>query len=156
MADRHGLRVAQNSRRSVVGRNDIRYTETTAMTSKPIILVVDDDLPILALMRSLLREFGFEAVTAESGPEALIEARKRKPSVVLIDKNMPGMTGDEVIRALRAEPGFDGLAILILSGEQISKSDLQALGADGAVLKPFDIGELIAQLRSFVPAEQTA
>ena len=47
-------------------------------------------------------------------------------------------------------------AILILSGEQISKSDLKALGADGAVLKPFDIRELIAQLRSFAPAEQTA
>jgi len=146
----------KDSRRYVVGGNDIRYTKTTAMTSKPIILVVDDDLPILALMRSLLREFGFEAVTAESGREALIEARKRRPSVVLIDKNMPGMTGDEVIRALRAEPGFDGLPILILSGEQISKSDLNTLGADGAVLKPFDIGDLIARLRSFVPATQTA
>lgn len=145
-----------DSRRSVVGRNDIRYTKTTAMTSKPIILVVDDDLPILLLMRNLLREFGFEAVTAESGREALIEARKRKPAVVLVDKNMPGMTGDEVIRTLRAEPGFDELPILILSGEQIAKSDLKALGADGAVLKPFDIRELIAQLRSFAPAEQTA
>ena len=51
------------------------------MTSKPIILVVDDDLPILVLMRNLLREFGFEAVTAESGREALAEVRKRKPSV---------------------------------------------------------------------------
>jgi two-component system, OmpR family, phosphate regulon response regulator PhoB len=126
------------------------------MTSKPIILVVDDDLPILILMRNLLREFGFEAVTAESGREALIEVRKRKPSVVLIDKNMPGMTGDEVIRTLRAEPGFDGLPILILSGEPVSNSDLKALGADGAVLKPFDIRGLIAQLRSFAPAEQTA
>jgi CheY-like chemotaxis protein len=126
------------------------------MPSKPIILVVDDDLPILVLMRNLLREFGFEPVTAENGREALIEVRKRKPSVVLIDKNMPGMPGEEVIRALRAEPGFDELPILILSGEQISKSDLKALGADGAVLKPFDIRELIAKLRSFAPAEQTA
>ena len=146
----------KNSRRSVVGRNNIRYTKTTAMTSKPIILVVDDDLPILLLMRNLLREFGFEAVTAENGAEALREVRKSKPSVVLIDKNMPGMSGEDVIRALRAEPGFDGLPILILSGEPVSKSDLQALGADGAVLKPFDIRELIAQLRAFAPAEQTA
>jgi len=126
------------------------------MTSKPIILVVDDDLPILLLMRNLLREFGFEAVTAENGAEALREVRKNKPSVVLIDKNMPGMSGEEVIRALRAEPGLDGLPILILSGEPVSRSDLQALGADGAVLKPFDIRELIAQLRSFASVEQTA
>ena len=126
------------------------------MSSKPIILVVDDDLPILLLMRNLLREFGFDTVTAESGNEALIEVRKRKPSVVLIDKHMPGMSGEEVIRALRAEPGLEGLPILILSGEPVSRSDLQSLGADGAVLKPFDIRELIAQLRSFAPAEQTA
>jgi DNA-binding response OmpR family regulator len=146
----------KHSRRCIVGRNNIRYTESLAMTSKPIILVVDDDLPILVLMRNLLREFGFEAVTAESGRQALIEARERKPNVVLIDKNMPGMSGDDVIRALRAEPGFDELPILILSGEPVSKSDLKALGADGAVLKPFDIRELIAQLRSFATAEQTA
>src|SRR6185503_16366316 len=125
--DRHGLRGLQNSRRSVVGRNNIRYTKPTAMTSKPIILVVDDDLPILVLMRNLLREFGFEAVTAENGAEALREVRQSKPSVVLIDKNMPGMSGEDVIRALRAEPGLDGLPILILSGEPVSKSDLQAL-----------------------------
>jgi len=126
------------------------------MTSKPIILVVDDDLPILALMRTLLREFGFEAVTAESGEQAIAEARVHRPAVVLIDRNMPGMSGDELIRALRGEPGFDGLPILIISGQAVSSAELATLGADGAILKPFDITELIAQLRSLVPAEQHA
>ena len=126
------------------------------MPEKPVILVVDDDAPILILMQSLLREFGFEPLTAASGNEAIDIARGRRPSLVLLDRHMPGMSGEEVIRALRAEPGFDGLPILILSGEPISKSDLKALGADGAVLKPFDIRELIAQLRSFAPAAQTA
>ena len=121
------------------------------MTSKPTILVVDDDLPILALMRSLLREFGFEAVTAESGREALIEARKRKPSVVLIDKNMPGMTGDEVIRALRAEAGFDGLQILIPSGGPVAKSGLKALGPADAVLRTCDLPQPAPHRRSIVP-----
>ncbi|MEA2338975.1 MAG: two-component system, OmpR family, response regulator [Thermoanaerobaculia bacterium] len=126
------------------------------MTSKPIILVVDDDLPIRVLMRSLLREFGFDPVVAENGADAIAAVRKQRPSVVLLDKNMPGMTGEEVIRALRSEPGFDGLPILILSGEPVSGSELKSLGADGAVLKPFDVTELIAQLRSFATAEQTA
>ena len=125
------------------------------MSSKPIILVVDDDLPILALMRSLLREFGFEGVTAESGAQALAEARERRPSVVLIDRNMPGMTGDDLIRALRSEPGLDGLPILILSGERISPAEIATLGVDGALLKPFDVTDLINQLRSFVPAVQS-
>jgi len=126
------------------------------MTAKPIILVVDDDLPILALMRSLLREFGFEAVTAENGSQAIAEARLRRPSAALIDRNMPGMTGDEIIRELRKEPGMDSLPILILSGQAVSSTELAALGADGAIMKPFDIMELINQLRSFVPAAQSA
>jgi len=126
------------------------------MASKPIILVVDDDLPILALMRTLLREFGFEAVTAESGEQAIAEARAHRPAAVLIDRKMPGMSGDELIRALRSEPGFDGLPILIISGQAVSPAELATLGADGAILKPFDITHLIAQLRSFVAAEQHA
>jgi CheY-like chemotaxis protein len=126
------------------------------MTSKPIILVVDDDLPILALMRTLLREFGFEAVTAESGAQAIAEARARRPSAVLMDRNMPGMSGDELIRALRSEPGLDRLPILIISGQAVSPAELAALGADGALLKPFDVTELIRQLRSLIPAEQHA
>jgi DNA-binding response OmpR family regulator len=148
MANGHGV--------SVVAPNNIIYTEAFTMTSKPIILVVDDDLPILALMRSLLREFGFEAVTAEKGAQALVEARKRRPSVVLVDKNMPGMSGDEVIRALRNEPGFDDVPILILSGEPVSKAELAELRADGAVMKPFDVMKLVAQLRSYAPAAQHA
>ena len=120
------------------------------MSPKPIILVVDDDRPILVLMHSILREFGFEAVTAESGTQALAEARARRPSLVLIDKNMPGMSGAEVIQGLREEPGFERLPILILSGEAVPRSELAQLRADGAVLKPFDVAALIDQVRTFV------
>src|SRR5207245_2335999 len=102
------------------------------MNEKPVILVVDDDGPILALMRNLLKEFGFQAITAESGPKAIDAARQQRPSLVLLDKNMPGMTGDEVIRTLRGEPGCDKLPILILSGERLTRAELAQLGADGA------------------------
>ena len=118
------------------------------MSEKPIILVVDDDMPILILMRSLLKEFGFDVATASSGEEALGQARDRKPALVLIDLKMPGMAGDEVIRTLRAE--FQRLPILILSGDPVSRTELQTLGADGAVQKPFDVPSLIAQIRGHV------
>jgi len=120
------------------------------MSEKPVILVVDDDGPILVLMRHLLKEFGFQAVTAETGRDALMAAREHRPALVLLDKNMPGMTGDEVIRNLRGEPGLDKLPILILSGERLSRADLAALGADGAVQKPFDVLVLVEQIRSYV------
>jgi DNA-binding response OmpR family regulator len=120
------------------------------MSEKPIILVVDDDQPILGLMRSLLREFGFEAVTAENGNQALSAARARRPALVLVDKNMPGMTGAETIQSLREEPGFERLPILILSGEPVSREELEGLRANGAVLKPFDVAALVEKIRSFV------
>ncbi len=120
------------------------------MDAKPVILVVDDDGPILLLMRNLLREFGFQTITAASGPQAIDAARQQRPALVLLDKNMPGMAGDQVIRTLRGELGLDKLPILILSGERISRAELAALGADGAVQKPFDVPLLIEQIRQYV------
>jgi len=122
------------------------------MNEPPVILVVDDDAPILALMKNLLREFGFKAITASTGDQAIDEARRNRPALILLDKNMPQMSGHEVIRALRAEPGRATVTILILSGEPISRSDLKVLGADGAVQKPFDIPALISQIRGHLDA----
>ena len=116
------------------------------MSSKPVILVVDDDGPILTLMRNLLREFGFDSVVASTGEQALEGARTRRPDLVLLDKNMPGMNGTEVIRAFR-ENGLDHIPVLILSGEPLSPVELEQIGAHGAVLKPFDVPALIDQIR---------
>jgi two-component system KDP operon response regulator KdpE len=121
-------------------------------TRRPVILVVDDDGPILLLMRNLLREFGFDTVVASSGAAALEAARNRPPDLVLLDLHMPGMSGDEVVHALRAQPGLEQLPILILSGEPLAPAELQAIGANGAVLKPFDVNELVGQIRGAIGA----
>ena len=123
------------------------------MANKPTILVVDDDAPIVTLMRSLLREFGFDPVTATSGAEAIEIARANPPALVLLDKNMPGMNGADVARALRADPAFERLPILILSGEPMSSTELAELRADGAVMKPFDVTALVEQIRKYVNAD---
>lgn len=120
------------------------------MPDKPTILVVDDDEPIVLLMRSLLREYGYTPVTAMSGKDAVAAARTHRPALVLLDKNMPGMNGAEVVRALRGEPELAGLPILILSGERMSRDEVVDMQADGAVLKPFDITDLIEQIRKHV------
>ncbi len=120
------------------------------MSAKPVILVVDDDAPILTLMRNLLREFGFEAHVASTGQAAIEAARAVTPALVLLDKNMPGMHGSDVIRALRNDAGLKSVPILILSGDPVGPSELSELGANGAVQKPFDIPALIDQIRSFV------
>jgi DNA-binding response OmpR family regulator len=122
------------------------------MEDKPVILVVDDDVPITILMRTLLREFGFEPVTAMSGREAIEAARERPPSLVLLDKNMPGMACADIIAALRAADGGEKTPILILSGDACSDAEIAALGANAAVQKPFDVQALVRQIRNYLAA----
>lgn len=117
------------------------------MSERPLILVVDDDAPILLLMRNVLREFGFDAITAGSGREAIDKAREHSPKLMLLDRNMPGMTGDEVLETLRAEGGLSGMPVLILSGEPLDPEEVRRIGATAAVLKPFDVPKLIETIR---------
>ncbi|MDP9191355.1 MAG: response regulator [Acidobacteriota bacterium] len=118
--------------------------------AQPLILVVDDDTPILLLMRTLLREFGFEPVTAGSGEQAIAEAQKRKPDLILLDRNMPVMSGDEVLRALRSDESLAEVPILIVSGEPMGPAEVRDLGASGHVLKPFDVPSLVKTIRGHI------
>lgn len=120
------------------------------MAERPIILVVDDDAPILLLMRNLLREFGFEPVTAASGEEALDEVRRRAPHLILLDRNMPGMSGDEVLRAVRSDDALASVPVLMLTGEPMEPDEIRRVGATGAVIKPFDVSALVETIRAHV------
>lgn len=121
------------------------------MPDRPIILVVDDDAPILLLMRNLLHEFGFEPVAAASGTQALEEARRRTPDLVLLDRNMPGMSGDEVVRAMRTDGPLSSVPVLMLTGEPMDPAEIVRVGANAAVLKPFDVPALVKMIRSHLP-----
>ncbi len=117
---------------------------------RPSILVVDDDQPILLLMKNILTEYRFEARTAGSGVEAIEAVRTAMPDLILLDMNMPGMAGDEVLRQIRQEDGVADVPVLILSGEPVSEEELAELGARGAVIKPFDLQKLLATIRGLV------
>ena len=121
------------------------------MSDKPVILVVDDDQPIRILMQSLLREFGFEPILAGSGAEAVTVASARHPDLILLDKNMPGTSCADVIRALRESEGAD-VPILILSGDSLEPDELARLGANAGVQKPFDVMALVEQIRGTLGA----
>ncbi len=117
--------------------------------SKPVILVIDDDVPILTLMRNVLREFGFEARVASSGRAAITTAGERAPDLILLDKNIPGSSVSETIQSLRGDGGLSA-PIVILSGEPVEADELRTLGAAGAVMKPFDVMELVERIRGYV------
>ena len=120
------------------------------------ILVVDDDEPILGLMRNILKEFAFVPVTASTGAQALAIARERCPDLILLDKNMPGMSGAEVVEAFRTDPSLKAIPILIVSGEPMSPDELAVMGANGSVTKPFDLPQLIATIRHHLDSRATS
>ena len=111
------------------------------------ILIADDDPQILRALRITLSARGYEVLTAHDGTAALSTAIAEHPDVVVLDLGMPGLTGIEVIQALR---GWTTIPILVVSGRSESWDKVEALdaGADDYVTKPFAADELLARLRA--------
>ena len=99
-------------------------------------------------MRNLLREFGFDPIAAGSGPAAIEEARRTTPDLILLDRNMPGMSGDEVLAAMRGQDALSSVPVLMLTGEPMEPDEVRRVGANAAVLKPFDVPALVQMIRS--------
>jgi two-component system, OmpR family, KDP operon response regulator KdpE len=120
------------------------------------ILVCDDEPQILRALRVILRDAGFEAVTAATGEEALDLAAVKPPEAAILDLMLPDIDGVEVTRRLRE---WTRMPILVLSavGEEDRKVEALAAGADDYVTKPFGPRELVARLeavlRRAAPAE---
>ncbi len=116
------------------------------------VLVVDDDPGTVGLLERVLRAGGLEAVSASDGHAGLAAARAERPALAILDVNLPGLSGYEVCRALRAEYG-EGLPIVFLSGERTESFDRVAgllLGADDYLAKPFAPDELLVRVRALI------
>jgi DNA-binding NarL/FixJ family response regulator len=116
------------------------------------ILVVDDDPRAGEAISALLEGAGLETRLADSGEDALAVTRERRPQMVLLDVRLPGVSGYEVLRALRDQFG-ESLPIMFVSGERVEAFDRVAgllLGADDYLVKPFAPDELIARVRRLV------
>lgn len=111
------------------------------------ILIADDDPQILRALRILLGARGYEVLTARDGAEALDEAARHHPELVMLDLGMPKLDGIAVIEALR---GWTAAPILVVSGRTGSADKVDALdaGADDYVTKPFAADELLARIRA--------
>ena len=112
------------------------------------ILIVDDEPPILRLLRTSLASQGFQMIEAANGEAALAEAGRSGPDLVILDLGLPDMDGLDVIRTLR--DGGNAVPILVLSSRSDEKGKVEALdlGADDYVTKPFGTAELFARIRA--------
>ncbi|WP_280449736.1 response regulator transcription factor [Nocardia brasiliensis] len=114
------------------------------------ILVVDDEVRVLASLRRGLELSDFEVITASDGAEALTMCRTQTPDAMVLDVNMPTLDGEGVVTALRAM-GND-IPICVLSARSAVTDRIACLerGADDYLTKPFDLGELVARLRALL------
>lgn len=119
------------------------------------VLVVDDEPAIRRTLRANLAARGYEVHTVETGEEALRLAAIRMPRLIILDLMLPGLSGLEVCRSLRA---ISPVPILVLSarGEEATKIEALDLGADDYLTKPFGMGELLARVRALLRRPPTA
>ena len=124
--------------------------------SKPVVLIVEDEAPLVMLLRYNLEKEGFQVCEAADGEEALVQIAERKPDVVLLDWMLPLVSGIEVCRRIRRSPETRALPVIMLTARGEESDRVRGLdsGADDYVVKPFSTSELVARLRAVIRRAQ--
>jgi DNA-binding response OmpR family regulator len=116
------------------------------------VLVVDDEANILLSLEFLMRKAGYEVRLARDGEEALAEIGKARPDLVLLDVMMPKRNGFDVCEAIRANPEWRAVRVILLTakGRDIEREKGLALGADDYITKPFSTREVVERVTAWI------
>jgi two-component system phosphate regulon response regulator PhoB len=116
------------------------------------ILLVEDEKDIVDLIEYHLKQSGFSVITALDGPSGLELARKRRPSLIILDLMLPGMDGKDICRILKSNPLTTSIPILMLTAkvEEVDRIVGLELGADDYVTKPFSPRELVLRVKAIL------
>ena len=117
--------------------------------SVPLILIVDDEAPIVDLVRTYLERDGLDVIEAHDGPSGLQSIRDLAPDVIVLDVMLPGMDGIEVLRQART---FSDAYVIMLTAraEEVDRIVGLSVGADDYLVKPFSPRELVARVRALL------
>ena len=120
------------------------------LTPKAKILIVDDEEDIVTNLEAFLKEEGYEVLTALDGEAAFQAIEKTKPDLILLDLNIPKLSGFQILEKLK--PKETGTKILIFSGiaTKAERDQALSLGASGFLNKPIQINTLLSELRRLV------
>jgi two-component system KDP operon response regulator KdpE len=121
----------------------------TMTSTKPTILVIDDEVQILRLLRITLEAAGYAVLEADSGKIGLEEAARGQPDAIILDLGLPDLGGLDVLRMLREWSKIPVLVLTVLAAERDKVAALDA-GADDYLTKPFGSAELTARLRAIL------
>jgi two-component system phosphate regulon response regulator PhoB len=116
------------------------------------ILIIEDEEPLTLLLRYNLEAEGYDVDTTARGDEAEIKLKESVPDLLVLDWMLPGMSGIELCRRLRARPDTERLPIIMLTarGEESERVRGLATGADDYIVKPFSVPELVARVRALL------
>ncbi len=114
------------------------------------VLIVDDEVDVIDLVRYKLRGAGCETLVATDGLSALQIARERRPDLVVLDLMLPEMNGEEVCRQLKSHPDTAAIPVLMLTAKGLPDERITGLeiGADDYVSKPFSPRELVLRIQA--------
>jgi two-component system, OmpR family, phosphate regulon response regulator PhoB len=123
---------------------------------KPLVLIVEDEAPLVTMLRYNLEREGFAVDEAADGEEALLHIAERRPDAVLLDWMLPLVSGLEVCRQIRRVPATRSLPVIMLTARGEESDRIRGLdsGADDYVVKPFSPSELVARLRAVIRRAQ--
>lgn len=126
--------------------------DTSGSLAKPTILVVEDEAPLLTLLRYNLEKQGFRVEEAADGQEALLRVSEGKPDLILLDWMLPALSGLEVCRQIRRRPNTRDLPIIMVTARTEDQDAVRALdtGADDYISKPFVMDALLARIRALL------
>ena len=120
--------------------------------AKPMVLIVEDEAPLLTLLRYNLEKQGFRVDEATDGQEALLRVAEARPDIILLDWMLPSLSGIEVCRQLRRRAETRDLPIIMITARTEDQDAVRALdiGADDYIAKPFAMEQVLARMRALL------
>ena len=126
--------------------------DAVSSLAKPLVLVVEDEAPLVTMLRYNLEKQGFRVEEATDGQEALTRIAETPPDLVLLDWMLPVVSGIEVCRQIRRRPATRDLPVIMVTARTEDQDAVRALntGADDYITKPFSIDSLLARMRALL------
>jgi len=112
-----------------------------------LVLIVEDDPDTRALEKEILELDGFSVIIAKNGEDGIRLAAERRPSVILLDVALPTVSGFDVLQTLKSSPATAIIPVVLISAYAMLVDNCVARGASACVQKPFDIDDLVAQVK---------
>ena len=114
-----------------------------------LILIVEDNPQSLKLVRDILQIKGYQTLETETGEEGVRLARERRPALILMDIQLPGINGIEALQRLRADPVTSATPVIAVTASVMTqdRSRIMAAGFDGFQSKPISVNQLLATVR---------